>query len=171
MDFTLRQARQLETRLRNLTLEHQIIEVRAYDLDMAREDIEAGVDDLTDEIAYKLKLNEIRHHIKNLINHKNMECGVSDILNSRERITESEKVLDTLGPEDHTTRQLDSIKSSEDDTRKVSVVRGMHTYAASNILDDSELRRLQDELNNLNNTITITLNSDHTIYLQENGII
>lgn len=174
MEFTLRQGRSLEARLRGLTIGNQIIEVRAYDVDVAEDDIQDGIDNLEDEIRHKVALNEIRHIIKDLINRKNMECGVSELLNTRERLYESKRILETLGQVDTTERQLEAIGACDDDSRKVSVVRDYHYDDVCGELYgtiDEDIRELQEKLSTLNNEVTIDLPLDNAVYLQGNGII
>lgn len=170
MAFTLRQARNLENRLRNLKIDDQIIEVRAYDVEAAREDIEEGKRSLRGEIDHKIRLNTIRHQIKHAINDKNMECGVSAMLNERDALYEEKRILGTLGREDTTDRQIAIIEAGDDDYHKVSVVRvDMVDDAEDRLFDiDDRLSEIQQELNHLNNTVTIDFD---TTYLTEAGIL
>lgn len=174
MEFTLQQARRLEERLKNLRIEDQFVEVRAYDEDIARKDIDLGVEDLLDEIEYKLYVNKIRYKIKHMINVMNMECGVSNLLCKREGLYEDAKILETLNESwDDTDRQVHYIKDNPDEVRKVSVVRKDIVLDVQGKLEAIriELIEIKDTLLKLNRSVTITLSDDDAIFLQENDLL
>lgn len=170
MKLTLRQARNLESRLKSTKIEHQIIEVRAYDVDAAREDIEEGKRNLRGEIEHKIKINEIRHEIKREINNINMQCGVAGLLNERDYLYEDKRLLSTLGHADTTDRQIAFIEDQDSDYRKVCVVREDMVDSASAELEyiDTRLGEIQEELNHLNNNVTFEYDAT---YLKECGLL
>lgn len=173
MEFTLRQARNLESRLRNLSVNDQIIEVRAYDSAVALADILEGVDALSLEIDRKLELNEIRHEIKNLINVKNMECGVSQLLNQRDCLYAKRDILRTLGHSDSVERQVVHISSNPKPYRMASV----YTEELEESVDvdlstiEEELESISSKLNDKNNSETIELSNEDVELLTDNGIL
>lgn len=162
MKFTLRQARSLETRLKGLTIANQVIMVRSYDGDVAREDILKGAEDLIDEIDIKLDINEIRHLIKSLINKANMECGVSTLLNRRDSLYSKLALLDSVGPPDSLDRQIKYIKESSTPTHLACVLsEEQHSKVRS--LDEEareHLRQTAIELAELNSTVCIELDDE-----------
>ena len=172
MNYTLRQARNLESRLRNLTIDNQIIEVRAYDSAVARADIESGVSALTVEIDNKIDLNGIRHTIKNLINIENMSCGVSNLLNERDELYARRDILNTLGSSDSSERQISHIGLNPKPTRIVSVyTEEVEEDADRDLSDiDHELNEISRKLNDLNNSVTITLQEEDVAILKDNNI-
>lgn len=173
MDYTLRQARGLESRLRNLSIDNQIIEVRAYDGAVALIDMQAGVVSLDSEIADKVEINDIRHDIKNMINVMNMECGVSELLNQRDMLYAKRDILNTLGASDDIDRQLDYIKENPKALRIVSV------YTESmeeDMLDtlaciDVELNEISRKLNELNNSVVVSIDDEDIEFLKERGVL
>ncbi|CAL9983021.1 hypothetical protein VPHD148_0255 [Vibrio phage D148] len=173
MEFTLRQARNLESRLRNLSIDNQVIEVRAYDSAVARADILSGVDTLGKEIDSKLELNDIRHEIKRLINIENMNCGVAERLNSRDCLYAKRDILNTLGSSDNVERQVSHISSSPKPMRMASVYNEeLEESVEQDLADiDHELNEISRELNELNSTRTINLSDDDIATLTENGIL
>lgn len=173
MELTLRQARNLEIRLRNLSIDNQIIEVRAYDSAVARADILEGVEDLGSEINSKLELNDVRHEIKRLINVKNMECGVSDLLNQRDCLYSKRDILNTLGPSDNVERQISHIRSSPKPRRMVSVYNEeLEDSVEQDLADiDHELNEISRELNDKNVTLTIKMSEEDVAILKENGVL
>lgn len=173
MEFTLRQARNLESRLRNLSIDNQIIEIRAYDSEVARTDIEEGVKALDSEIDNKLELNDIRHHIKNEINVKNMECGVSTLLNVRDLLYAKRDILNTLGTSDSVERQVEHISGSPKASRQASVyTEELESGVELDLSDiDAQLNDISRQLNDLNNSVTISLSDGDIITLQENNLI
>lgn len=173
MEFTLRQARNLESRLRNLAIDNQIIEVRAYDSAVARADIMEGVEALGSEIDSKLELNDIRHEIKKLINVENMNCGVSELLNQRDCLYAKRDILNTLGSSDSVERQVAHISSSPKPMRMASVYdEALEESVEQDLSDiDHELNEISRELNEKNNNITITLSDEDIAILKENGVL
>lgn len=173
MEFTLRQARNLESRLRNLSIENQIVDIRAYDSEVARTDIEEGVKALDAEIDVKLELNEIRHHIKNEINIKNMECGVSFLLNSRDLLYSKRDILNTLSTSDDVDRQVEHISKSPKASRKASVyTKLLEEGVALDLADiDAQLNEISKTLNELNNSVVISLSDEDTETLKGQGLL
>ena len=169
-EITLRQARNLEAKLRNLKIEGQIVEIRAYDRDAAEEDINEGKQLLRGDIQHKVKLNDIRHDIKMAINVKNMECGISQMLNYRDALYEEKALLESIGRPDTTERQLKHIETVDSDYVRVNVVRQDMVDDAQDRLDgiQVELSEIQHSLNELNNSVTIPLD---TSYLVEAGLL
>ena len=173
MEFTLRQARSLESRLRSLTIENQVLSVRAYDGDVARTDILEGIEALKNEIDSKINLNAIRHLIKHLINGRNMECGISKLLNTRDELYSNRDLLNTLSDADDVERQVEYAIAHPAKSRMVCVVvEDIAEEVALDLTDiDYELNEISRELNELNNSITISLDDGDTIFLQENNLI
>lgn len=173
MEFTLRQARNLESRLRNLSIENQIISVRAYDSEVALMDIDSGIMSLEDDIDTKVRTNRIRHTIKHMINVSNMECGVSELLNSRDSLYSERDLLSTIGESDDKERQLSYIKDNPTSSHMACVVsKDIESYVENRISEiDIELRNISHELNILNSSVTIDLYEDYSIFLQANGFI
>lgn len=173
MEFTLRQARNLESRLRNLAIDNQTIEVRAYDSAVARADLTEGVKALGSEIDSKLELNSIRHHIKNEINVSNMECGVSALLNQRDELYSKRDILNTLGTSDNVERQVAHIRENPKAMRMVSVyTEELEDGVSTDLSDiDHQLNEISRELNELNNSITITLDDEDILILKENNVL
>ena len=174
MEFTLRQARNLESRLRNLAIDNQIIEIRSYDSEVARQDIEAGVERLDYEIETKIALNEIRHTIKNLINQVNMDCGVSSLLNKRDELYAKRDILNTLGSSDTVERQLEHISNS---AMKPARIVCVYTEEIEDGVDrdladiDHNLNEISRELNELNNSRVITLCDEDVEELKAFGVL
>ena len=173
MDFTLRQARNLENRLRNISIDGQVIEVRAYDSEVSRSDIEAGVKKLDEAIDNSLEINEIRHEIKNNINMANMECGVSSLLNTRDMLYAKRDILNTLGQSDDVERQISHISNSPKAVRMACVyTEGMEDQVSEDLADiDHQLNEISKELHTLNNSVTVTLSEDDVELLKEHGYL
>lgn len=171
MDFTLRQARKLEAGLRNLVVENQIVSVRAYDQDVARDDVDKLVKDLSEEISDKIELNEIRHTIKLLINVKNMECGITELLNTRDSLHTRRDLLNTIGDSDDLERQIEYIRVNPSASRMVNMVtEEIADRIDDELLDiDADLDYISKKLNDLNSTIIITLGDGEVTFLQERG--
>lgn len=173
MELTLRQARNLESRLRNLAIDNQVIEIRAYDSAVARTDIEAGVSALDKEVDDKLELNDIRHDIKNLINITNMSCGVSELLNGRDLLYARRDILNTLGSSDDVDRQVNHIGNSSMATRMASVYTGeLEEWVEQDLSDiDNQLNEISRKLNELNNSVTIKLDDPDVECLKESKVL
>lgn len=174
MTFTLRQARCLESRLRNLSIDGCVIDIRAYDSSVALSDITQGIDNLADDIDNKIDLNAIRHVIKNLINLENMKCGVSELLNQRDELHSRRDILNTLSECDSIERQLAHVKDNPKATRTVCVYSEdlKEDMVSPSLIDiDTELNEISRQLNALNNSVTIEIGEDDINILKDFGVL
>ena len=172
-ELNLRQARNLEARLRNQSINNQVIEIRAYDIEVARKDLSQGVAALGEEIDNKLELNSIRHKIKHKLNTSNMEHGVSELLNTRDRLYSERDILNTLKESDDYERQLRYIKEHPKDRRIVSVYTPDIERIVQDDLDDisESLREIALKLKDINESVTIDIEEEDCEVLKANGLM
>lgn len=173
MRFTLRQARKLENSIQNVAIHGAITDIRAYDEEIAEADIEFGVDAFEREVRHVVYINEIRHAIRNLINVKNMECGVSDLLNKREALFAELNLLDAIGPADDTERLLRCVVNKPAESKKMSMVRQDMVDWKEDRIDaiNENLDDIKSELIRINNSVTIELSEDHYQYLLQEDLV
>ena len=162
MELTLRQARNLETRLRNLQIKGQLIEVRAYDSSIALKDLSEGISELGKEIDLKIELNAIRHRIKHALNVRNMECGVSATLNKRDSLFSKRELFTSLGSSDSANRQIKFIEENPKDHRMVSAYVNELEYSVQSDIKEinEELAVIAASLADMNNNVTIEISEE-----------
>lgn len=169
MELALKQARRLDIALRNLTIEGQTTEVRKYDRQTIVSDLDAGGESLSRNIQDVLILNDIRYQIRHLINYANMESGVSELLNERDRLTRDLEIYGKLGRVDSTEDQLRFIGSNfGTDTVRLSVIRQGHRDNIDQEVATAKhrLEEISAELNQLNETAVIELGDDDVAMLK-----
>lgn len=173
MELTLRQARNVEHRLQNLTIEGETIKVRAYDGTVARTDMESGVSALEQEIGLKLELNDIRHAIKKSINEANMSNGISTLLNLRDSLYCQRDLIASLDEHDDIDRQLSLIDQSPSEYKLVSVyTKELYEHMSEELFNvNRQIAEVSSSISDLNNISSITIDESDAIILQENGII
>lgn len=173
MELTLKQARNLEKELRSKGLNKQVIKVRAYDPVIAEQDLRNGVVDLRDQINDVMQLNDIRFDIKNSINEKNMECGVSKLLNDQDAWFQCASILNVLGEADSVERQVTAIKNNLSQTAMVSTFTEDLSEEVNDIKAEisASLSGIRDKLNELNNTVKIELSAEDVGFLKLKGIL
>ncbi len=172
MNITLRNARRIESSLSNLSIENQVVTVRAYDVSIAKSDMEEGLRSLDDNVDTKLELIRIRHSIKHAINIANMESGVSKLLNTRDMLYANKALYETLGRTDTMERQLDRIEKEPQDSCRVSVVfPNVEAEIAQDIAEcDEELHAIGVQLSDINNNHTIEVSEKDIETLRAYGV-
>jgi hypothetical protein len=174
MKLTLRAARNLEGKLRGLDIAGRLVKIRAYDAEVAYNDMTSAQDNLGREIGLKVDLTEIRFEIKNMINEANMECGVSDLLNTRDMLNAKRDLLNGLDTSDSLTRQINLIKSSEPEDSKIANVYGkdLEQEVDDMLIEiEDELNEISKKLQLLNNSVTIELDNETVELLTEQGVL
>lgn len=173
MELTLKQARILEKELQSNVIKNQVIKVRAYDHTIAEEDLRNGVSNLRDNINDVITLNDIRFDIKHSINQKNMECGVSKLLNDRDALFQCSSALSVLGKADSVERQISVIKGNPTKTAMVSTFTEELDKDVTLIKMEAteSLNEIKNKLNELNNTVKITLSAEDVDFLEHKGIL
>ena len=171
MELTLKQARTLEASLRDLPVGNTTVTVRAYDTEVAHADIQAGIANLDNSLSDAIILNEIRHNIKHMINVANMECGVSGLLNYRDELYSKRELLNKLGKHVTVVRQLDFIRENPSESRLVCVYTegNKEEVDVDHVGIQNELQGVYGEINDLNNSVTVTLSEEDVDFLKLKG--
>lgn len=172
MKFTLRQARALESRLRNVHLINPVIPVRSYSKASALDDILEGTAALESDVECKLRTTEIRHSIRHMINVKNMECGVSELLNTRDMLNAKRDLLNTLIAPDDAKRQVDAM----DTNAAISMANIVSEDVSASVGADLdsiglEMQDISSKLATLNSSVCVELGLEDTVFLQTEGLI
>ena len=173
MKFTLRQARNLEIRLRNLEITQHTVQVRAYDGEVAEQDLRKGYADLQQEIYLKIDISDIRHCVKSFINVANMECGVSTLLNQRDSIYARLSLIGNINSSDTIERQLEYMDANPAPTRMACAVGEELLEIVKEIKEDArkELDEISGKLLELNNSVEIELSDEDVDILVEFGVL
>jgi hypothetical protein len=173
MDISLRRARRLEMALRNITVPNQSVQVRAYDIEVAKLDLEAGVTAVQYSIEDTLDLNDIRFDIRNKINRKNVVCGISDMLNLRDSLHEQRRILESIKAPDDSEVQLKYLRKMNSHTVSLTVIRQEHLEYVKDILRgiSRQLDDISDDLNQLNSAEMIPLSDEDLKLLSDKGLI
>ena len=173
MEISLRRARRLEMALRGTAVAGQEAMIRAYDTTIARADIEKAVDSLQGHIEDALELNEIRYHIRHQINVKNIECGISAILNNKDLLYDEKRILESIAAPDDTEVQLRYIEAYPGTPVHMVAVRSTHyDYVVSQLRDITRQQdEISDKLYQLNNDTFIQLEDKDVELLRTKGLL
>ena len=113
MNISLRRARRLEMALRGVSVSGQVASIRTYDTGIARKDLDSAIDALQGNIEDAVELNEIRYHIRHQINLKNVECGISALLNNKDLLHDEKEHYDyVVGQLRDITQKLNEISDT-----------------------------------------------------------
>lgn len=173
MDISLRRARRLEMSLRGLSVRGQTALVRIYDDSVASADLNKAVDAMQSNIDEALVLNELRYHIRNQINIKNLECGISELLNNKDCLYDEKRILESMVAPDDTAAQLKYVRQLSGANIQLVAVRQNHYDFVIEQLHDitRRLDEISDSLATLNNDTHITLDEEDVNLLKANGLL
>lgn len=160
MELTLQQARNLEKTIESRTLNNVIHEVRSFNEDVIEEDFNKVYEDFIEDVLNHLDLIDIRLTIKNLINEKNMECGVSLLLNERDKAYAEKGLLESLDKYMSSSEaQLTSALKTKEPTYRISGHTEVSDMIFSPIKSEAikDISNIQTKLNELNTTVTIKI--------------
>tara|TARA_R110002073_G_scaffold309699_3_gene480138 strand:- start:759 stop:1244 length:486 start_codon:yes stop_codon:yes gene_type:complete len=159
--------------LRGVSVSGQVASIRTYDTGIARKDLDSAIDALQGNIEDAVELNEIRYHIRHQINLKNVECGISALLNNKDLLHDEKRILESIVAPDDTEVQLRYLRQIPGDTVQMVVVRKEHyDYVVGQLRDITQkLNEISDTLYQLNNDVSIELDEEDIELLRSKGLL
>lgn len=173
MEMSLKDARVLVGKLGKTDITEQYVEIRSYDVGIAGEDLKEAEDNLLCEIWDNIDTIDLKYDLKFRINEVNMKCGVTSLLNQRDKLNEQLAMLGKLDKCDSHDRQLEVIEDLGKTHATINALNeGVEEVRAKCEADISQrLAEIFSEVGRLNRNNSITLSDREVELLTEGGYL
>lgn len=162
MEYSLRKARKLESKIRSYLDDHrgkEFVEVRSLGtLDEAKQTIESFRKDLLESIEDRTNLITVRYKIRRLIEEANESSGINYLINEKVRLNsiiqelinnvDTKPRLSDLALEDQLSTRQAALKSGNGEASMYSRRGSDATLFTTNSLLQEDLDKIEDTINN-----------------------